>query len=250
MFKVRATLIRFAGDVEKYPCHFGYRVGDEIVYDGENFIGRICLQIMPLLNKHIPPLYAAGPRYVNPAFYYPFFYAPLSLKDPGLKKYDGLGFKIVKENIVEPRYHMANFKSPNAFKWPPHDKRDINREIIGRCDDLRTAATFKFEAFDLCDRGDAVPYFRKQMLILDKVLKKPGIGTEKILGEFSEDHIEEIYPGLNPVLLEVLVEELEVIEYLEIRSGKVSVTPGGEAKLNDFKAKLSGEEREALGILG
>ena len=33
------------------PCHFGYEAGDEIIDDEENFIGRICLQITPLLNK-------------------------------------------------------------------------------------------------------------------------------------------------------------------------------------------------------
>jgi hypothetical protein len=170
------------------------------------------------------------------------------VRDPEAKKYDGLGFKIVKENIVEPKYHMANFKSPDAFKWPVHDKRDIALEIMGRCDDLRTAATFKFEAFDLCDKGDAVPYFRKQMLILDRVLGNPGIPVEKIMGTFSKEHIEDIYPGLNPVLLEVLTEELDVIDYLDIRNGKASITNAGEAKLDDFKKGLSGEEREALGL--
>ena len=248
MFKVKAILVRFAGDVERYPCHFGYKVGDEIIYDGENFIGRICLQILPLLNKYIPPLYAAGPRYINPASYYPFFYAPLSVKDPVSKKYDGLGFRIVKKNVVEPPYHMANLKSPNAFKWPTHDKRDINQEIMVRCDDLRTAATFKFEAFDLCDKGDAVPYFRKQMLILDKVLNKPGIQVDRILCEFSKEHVEDIYPGLNPVLMEVLVEELEAIHYLDIHDAKASVTDKGAARLNDFKGSLTEEEKEALGI--
>ena len=248
MFKVKATLIRFAGDEEKYPCHFGYKIGDEIIYDGENFIGRICLQVVPLLNKHVPPLYAAGPRYVNPMFYFPFFYAPLSVRDPDSKKGDGLGFKILKKNIVEPKYHMANFKSPDAFKWPVHDKRDINKDIVGRCDDLRTAATFKFEAFDLCDKGDAVPYFRKQMIILEKVLNNPGIPVDKILDRLSKVHVEDIYPGLNPVLVEVLVEELEAMGYLEIKNGNASASQKGEAKLNDFLRTLSSEEREVLGI--
>ena len=248
MFKVKATLVRFAGDVERYPCHFGYEIGDEIIYDGENFIGRICLQILPLLNKHIPPLYSVGPRYVNPASYLPFFYAPLSYKDHSQKKYDGLGFKIVKETVTEPKYHMANFKSPNAFKWPVHDKRDIAVDLMGRCDDLRTAATFKFEAFDLCDKGDAVPYFRKQMLILDKVLQKSGIPVDNILNQFSKEHIEDIYPGLNLILVEVLVEELDLIGYLDVQDGKANITPKGKTKLDDFRTSLSPEEREALGI--
>jgi uncharacterized repeat protein (TIGR04076 family) len=247
MFKVKATLISFAGDVERYPCHFGYEVGDEIIYDGENFIGRICLQVIPLLNKYVPPLYSVGPRYVNPFSYFPFFYSPLSTRDPGQKKYDGLGFKIVKKKIIEPKYHMANFKSPNAFKWPVHDKRDIAKDLVGRCDDLRTAATFKFEAFDLCDKGDAVPYFRKQMLILKKVVEKPGIRADRIINNMSKKHVEEIYPGLNPVLMEVLVEELEAIGFVTIRDSGVSATDRGEAKLSEFTSSLTMDEREALG---
>jgi hypothetical protein len=248
MFKVKATLIGFAGDVARYLCHFNYQVGDEIIFDGEKFIGRICLQILPLLDKYVPPLFSAGPRYVNPFSYFPFFYSPLSVKDPGQKKYDGVGFKILKENPVEPKYHMANFKSPNAFKWPPHDKRDIARDLVGRCDDLRTAATFKFEAFDLADKGDAIPYFRKEMLILETVLPRPGIKVDKIRDEIPEKHIEDIYPGLYPVLFEALVEELEVIGFLKIEDGKATVTGEGQARLEAFKAGLTAEEREALGI--
>jgi len=246
MFKVKATLVRFAGDVERYPCHFGYEVGDEIIFDGENFIGRICLQILPLLNKYVPPLYSAGPRYVNPFSYFPFFYSPMSTKEAGQKKYDGVGFGMVKGEIIEPKYHMANFKSPNAFKWPAHDKREIGKDLVGRCDDLRTAATFKFEAFDLCDKGDAIPYFRKQMVILQKVLEKPGIVADRIMDELAKKHVEDIYPGLNPVMMEMLTEELEAIGYVEIHDSRVSATKKGETKLRNFITGLSQEEREAL----
>jgi hypothetical protein len=143
---------------------------------------------------------------------------------------------------------MANFKPPNAFKWPVHNKRDIERGCVGMCDDLRTAATFRFEAFDLCERGDAVPYFRKQMIILKKVIEKPGILADRILSDISKKHVDEIYPGLNPVLVEVLVEELEAIGFIEIRDSKVSATKKGEEKLSDFITRLSDEEREALEI--
>ena len=46
-FKVRFRLIAFMGDEEKYPCCFGYKIGDEIIYDGEEFTGRICLSLLP-----------------------------------------------------------------------------------------------------------------------------------------------------------------------------------------------------------
>lgn len=97
MFKVKATLISFAGDVERYPCHFGYEVGDEIIYDGENFIGRICLQIIPLLNKYVPPLYSVGPRYVNPFSYFPFFYSPLSTKNAAQRNTTASGSESCKK---------------------------------------------------------------------------------------------------------------------------------------------------------
>lgn len=248
MFKVKATLIGFAGDTEKFPCHFNYKVGDDIIFDGENFIGRICIQILPLLDKYVPPLFAAGPRYVNPNSYYPYFYSPLSTRDPSQKKYDGVGNRIYKGKYDLPKYHMGTFSAPGAFTWPPHDKRDLALDLVGRCDDLRTAATFKFEAFDLAERGDAVPYFRKEMLILSKVLPKPGIEAGRIRGEFSREHLEEIYPGLGPVLLEVLVEELQITGYLDVKAGRASVTPKGAAKLKAFIAGLSAEEKEALGL--
>ena len=234
--------------MERYPCHFGYKIGDEIIFDGEKFIGRICIQLLPLLDKYFLPLFAAGPRYVNPPYYYPFFYVPLSAKDPGAKKAAGVEFKLVKENFVEPKYSLGSLKSPDAFKWPPHNKRDIAKELIGRCDDLRTSATFKFEAFDLADKGDSTPYFRKEMMILEKVLPKPGIKVDKILNEFSKEHIEDIYPGLNPVLLQALAEELEAVGYLEIKQGKATVTAKGRTKLENFKESLTAEEKEALGI--
>ena len=65
----------------------------------------------------------------------------------------------------------------------------------------------KLEAFDLSDKGDATPYFRRQMSILHKVTAKPGIRVDAILGEFSKDEIEIPYPALGEVLVEALAEE-------------------------------------------
>ena len=106
----------------------------------------------------------------------------------------------------------------------------------------------KIEAFDLSDKGDATPYFRRQMSILSKVLPKPGIKTDKILNEFSKEQIGGIYPALSQIMVEALSEELELMGYLEIKNGKASVTKKGETKLEDFKATLTAEEREALRI--
>jgi hypothetical protein len=79
-------------------------------------------------------------------------------------------------------------------------------------------------------------------------LRKPGIQANKILSEFSQEQIEGIYPALSPIMVMVLVEELELMGYIELRKGKAQVSMKGEAKLNSFKDSLAKEERKALEI--
>jgi uncharacterized repeat protein (TIGR04076 family) len=248
MFQVKATVIGFLGDEERYPCHFQHKVGDEFIYDGEKYIGRICPHMASLLIPRMMPLCAAGPRIIQHGYYFPFWYAPVSVKDPSLKKYDGLGFRNVLKTIVEPPHHMARLTPPEAFNWPPQNERIVGRNITVVCGDTRTSMAMRIEAFDLSDKGDAVPYFRRQMSILSKVLLKQGIEVDKILNEFSKEQIEGIYPALGQVMVQVLSEELELMGYMEIKNGKASVTKKGEAKLEAFKKGLSAEEREALNL--
>jgi uncharacterized repeat protein (TIGR04076 family) len=99
MFKVKTTLIAFLGNTKRYPCHFDHKVGDEIVFDGEKYIGRLCSDVWPLLTPKVSAIFAAGPRYVEPGYYYPFWYAPLSTADPNMKKHDGIGFRNVFETF-------------------------------------------------------------------------------------------------------------------------------------------------------
>jgi ribosomal protein S19E (S16A) len=86
------------------------------------------------------------------------------------------------------------------------------------------------------------------MVILDKILKRPGIGVDKILDEFSKEQIEGIYPALSQIMVQVLIEELELMGYLEIHDGRAVVSKMGEAKLEGFTRSISPEEREALGL--
>ena len=247
-FKVKGTVVGFLGNEQKYPCHFKYSIGDEVIYDGEKYIGRMCAGLITPFNTKLLMLRTAGPRYVEPASYNPFWYAPISVHDESLKKYDGLGFRNVLETAVEPQYHMANLAPPDAFKWPPHEERNVAKAHMIVCGDIRTCAVMKMEAFDISDKGHDTPYFRREMVILSRVLPKPGVAVDKILGEFSKEEIEEIYPALSQMLVQALVDELDVIGYLEIQNGKATVTKKGEAKLEDFKKSLSAEEREALNI--
>ena len=248
MFQVKATVVGFLGDEETYPCHFQHKIGDEFIYDGEKYIGRICPHVAPAAIQRMMPLCAAGPRIISPGYYYPFWYAPVSRKDPNMKKYDGLGFKNVLKTVTEPPFHMARLAPPEAFNWPPHKERTIARNEGVVCGDTRTSMSMKIEAFDLSDKGDATPYFRRQMSILDKVLPKQGIEVDKILDEFSKDEIEIPYPALSQIMIEALSEELELLGYLEIQDGKASVPKKGEAKLETFKKSLSSEERQSLNM--
>jgi hypothetical protein len=193
-------------------------------------------------------LHSAGPRYKDYLFYYPFLYAPVSVEDPSLKKYDGLGFKNVFQTYTEPKHHMANLASSGAFKWPPPEERFTQREVKVICPDYRTSVVVKLEAFDISDKGRNIPYFRREMAILDKVLRKPGIEANKILNEFSKEQVEEIYPALSQVMIQSLLEELDLMGYLEIQDGKVFANKKADTRLAEFKTSLSTEERAALKI--
>jgi uncharacterized repeat protein (TIGR04076 family) len=249
-FQVKATVVRFLGDEEKYPCHFQHRVGDEFIYDGEKYLGTICPSMARFLIPSMMPLHAAGPRVIPPSgYYYPFWYSSLSRKAPELKKYDGLGFQNVLETAVEAQYHAANQFPPNANKWPPHPERTVCKETSTVvCPDPRTLMVMKMEAFDLSDKGYDVPYFRREMVILDRVLKKEGIPTSSILGEFSKKEIEDIYPALSQIMVDCLIEELELMGYLKIKGGKASVHVKGRKKLESFKSGLPSEARKALKV--
>jgi uncharacterized repeat protein (TIGR04076 family) len=246
MFKVRAIVVDFKGDKEKYPCHHGYKLGDEFIFDGASFIGNICPSLALTAVPRMIEVHAAGPRYKDYIHYYPFLYAPHSIEDPTFKKYDGLGYRNIFENYDVPRYHVANLASSGAFAWPPPEHRIEHRDVKLVCPDYRTSVVVKIEAFDVSDAGRNIPFFRREMSILDKVLKKTGIRTEDILGEFTREQIEVIYPALSQAMVESLLEELEITGYVKIQDGRVTAGEKARAKLRDFIAGLSATERKAL----
>jgi uncharacterized repeat protein (TIGR04076 family) len=245
-YKVKVTMVGFLGNTQKYPCHFQHKPGDHVIFDGEKFVGRMCSSVWPLVMPMVSAIHMVGPTWKSPAHSYPFWYAPLSVDDPGAKKYDGLGFKNVLETAVEPQYHMANMQPKGAFIWPPLEEKSVASTPTIICGDTRTAAMFKIEAFDLADGGYHVPYYRRQMVILHKVLANQGIAEDKVVGLFSKEENENIYPALGNVMVKALDDELEYMGYIERRDGKVTVTEKGKKKLEDFKASLPAEDRAAL----
>ena len=248
MFKVKGIVVGFLGNQEIYPCHMGHKVGDEIIFDGESYHGRLCPDVWPLIAPKVSALHKAGPRYVEWEAYYPFWYCPLSIKDLSQKKYDGLGFRNNLTTIVPPKYDMANLLPSDAFQWPPHQKRDILMGTSVICPDSRTSMLMELTAFDLGDKGFDIPFFRRQMTILNKLYTEGHLPIDKIITTFSKKQIENIYPALTPMLINILVEELELMGYLEIKGRQVNITSKGYQKQADFITSLSTEEKEALQI--
>jgi uncharacterized repeat protein (TIGR04076 family) len=246
MFKVRITVLGALGDEKKYPCHFHHKPGDEIVFDGETMQGKLCPVTWTLVMPHVEAFYNAGPRYHISDYYAPFWYCPTSIKDASMTVYDGRGYKNVLKKIVEPKYTLGGLKPEHAFQWPPHGERTVASDVIVTCKDMRTAMMFKIEAFDLSDAGYSVPFYRRQMCILARVLPKNGIAVEDILGLFSKQEQLKIYPALSPQVMPPLVEELELLKYMDIRKGKAFVTAKGKKKLEAFKKALSAVEKKAL----
>ena len=89
MFKVRCKLIAFRGDVETFPCHFGYKIGDEIYYDGVHFIGKICQGLLPSMIPVVKGMFLLGDKYNENIFYR---YRGYDRPDPGMAKHDGVGY--------------------------------------------------------------------------------------------------------------------------------------------------------------
>jgi uncharacterized repeat protein (TIGR04076 family) len=251
MFKVKATVIGFLKDEQRYPCHFRYKVGDVITYDGETIAGRVCPSIMPNLAKAFNEIFASGGRHREgeaAGSYFPFWHSPLSRYDPAYKKYDGVGFKPTLERADEDYSYTPD---ETLFDNPPQGRYFIGsgtekKTITVTCGDQHTLAQLEVAAYDLADRGDALPYFRRAMTILARVAAHPGTKLEDVPGLFGQEEIENIYPYLGQKISAILVGELELVGYVTVQDGKVTATEAGRRKIKDFTASLTGEEREAL----
>ena len=63
MFKVKCKLVAFVGHEEKFPCHFGYKIGDEFYYDGVEFKGRICPGLLASMMPVVHGTFLLGYKY-------------------------------------------------------------------------------------------------------------------------------------------------------------------------------------------
>ena len=200
MYKVKCVLISFEGDERAYPCHFNYKIGDEFYYDGVSFTGRICPGLLASMMPVVHGVYMLGNKYFENVMYR---YRGHDARDPKMAKYDGAGFRPLKITAASmPQAMGAHFV----------------------CGDTRTLAHFTCEAVDLSDSDYAQPFYRREIAILEKIEKEPGIKTGDIIDRFSDFEREKISPPLTPVLMKLLLDALADMNYIEIRDGRAYAT--------------------------
>jgi uncharacterized repeat protein (TIGR04076 family) len=212
MYKVRCRLLGFEGDEQLYPCHFGYKIGDEIFYDGVHFTGRVCPGLLDSMMPVVRVVFLVGYKYSENVFY---LYRGLDTRDPGMQKYDGVGFKPLKElpeGVQKPSLLPTGLRTEKA------------RMAHFLCADHRILAHFVCEPVDLSDSYYAQPFYRRALAILDKITAEPGIYTEEILSRFTDFERNEISPPLTPVFQQVLLEALSDLQYIEIKQNRVYAT--------------------------
>jgi uncharacterized repeat protein (TIGR04076 family) len=214
MFKVRCKVYRFVGNEKEFPCHFNYKIGDEFFYDGTYFTGRICPGLFTCMMPVIHGVHLMGNRYGENIMYK---YRGLDAKDPSMAKYDGTGFRPV-EKLPDDASELMK----QTFSSIPHTEKV--RAARFSCTDTRTLPQFACEAVDLSDSDYCQPFYRRSIAILEKIEAEPGIDQNEILNRFTEFEREKISPALTPVLVQVLLEALLDMGYIEIRNGKLHAT--------------------------
>lgn len=221
-FKVRCKLVGFANDVDNFPCHFDYQIGEEFTYDGERIEGRICPGVLLTMVPTIWHTFFSGNRAYERII---FRYSGLSAKDPSMKTYDGIGFRPLKKP-------PAGAGERSKIVVSPERPTSLKGGAGFACADCRTSAYFMVESFDLASGGYTLPYYRREMSLLEKIRNEPGIPADEILGKFTEWEREEIYPPLSPVNVRLMLDELAEVNYIELRNGKAypKSTPRGKNK--------------------
>jgi uncharacterized repeat protein (TIGR04076 family) len=202
-YKVRAKLVGFMGNPEKFPCHFGYEIGEEFTYDGERFEGRVCAGLVRTVVADMLIMATSGYKHFERIMFK--YHGGPSVKDESMKKYDGVGFRMAKE---APNPKMA------AFIPKPGGGR------ITQCGDPLTLASFELEVVGLAPGGYFKGDYMREMSILDKIKAEPGLTIDGILSSYNDFERNEIYPQLNPDLVRLMLDELETVNYIELKEGK------------------------------
>jgi uncharacterized repeat protein (TIGR04076 family) len=209
MYKVQCKLISFEGDEKKFPCHFNYKIGDEFYYDGVYFTGRICPGLFASMMPIIHGVYLNGNRFSESIMY---LYRGPDVRDTSMAKYDGEGFKpIPSDPAIVQRMDMVMPRNPKTGK------------VSGGhflCADHRILAHFACRPVDISDSEYAQPFYRREISILGKIEKEPGIKVSEILNKFTKFELEQIGPPLSQQLFDIMMYALEDMKYIDIKDGK------------------------------
>ena len=214
MFKVRCELVSFEADEETFPCHFNYKIGDEIYFDGVYFTGRICPGLFASMMPVVHGVFLLGHKYSENIMYR---YRGHDTRDPSMHKYDGAGFRPVKSPEKGPPGKMGE-----VMTFDPKTGKARGAHFL--CGDERTLAHFSCEPVDLSDSDYAQPFYRRGVATLKKIKSEPGIHVTEILSRFSEFERNEISPVLTPALLSVILEALTDMKYIECRENGLYTT--------------------------
>jgi uncharacterized repeat protein (TIGR04076 family) len=202
-YKVKATLVGFLGNQEKFPCHFDYKIGDSFTYDGEIFEGRVCSGLMHTVIPDMMIMAHSGQEHFKRIMFR--YHGGRSVRDPGFKKYDGVGFRMAKD---KPDPEKA------IFTPRPEGGR------ISFCGDPLTLAGFRIEPVDLAPGGYFRGEYMREMSILEKIKAEPGLTVDDILSKYNDFERYDVYPQLNPGIVKLMLEEMETVNYIEMKEGK------------------------------
>jgi uncharacterized repeat protein (TIGR04076 family) len=214
VFKVRCQLRAFFGNEEIFPCHFGYKIGDEFYYDGVYFTGRIC---PGLLASMMPVIYGTcmlGNKYSENIM---FKYRGFDKRDASMAKYDGVGYCPLDAPPEGTPEKILKTLGP-----VPKTEKIKGGHFL--CGDYRILADFTCQAVDLSDSEYAQPFYRRAIAVLDKIEAEPGIKAAEILDRFSDFERNKISPPLTPIFLQVLLEALTDMNYIKFRGKRIHST--------------------------
>ena len=215
MYKVKCTLFEFIRDEKEHPCHFNYKIGDEIYYDGVYFTGRICPSLISTMMPIVNGVFLLGHKFTEDIV---FRYRGYDVRDPEMEKYDGIGFRAADR----PENAAPSARERNKPPDNPVTGRSRGHHFF--CGDQRTLAHFSCEPVDLSDSDYAQPFYRREIAILEIIESEPGIKTDEIIDRFTDFQKNEISPRLTPVLFDLLLEALEDMRYIDIIDGKAYAT--------------------------
>jgi uncharacterized repeat protein (TIGR04076 family) len=203
-YKVKATHVGFMGNNEKFPCHFDYHEGDWFTYDGEVFEGKVCSGLMGNVVADMMIMAHSGMHHFNHIMFR--YHGGRSIRDESFKEYDGIGFRMARGDKPDP--------DKAAFVPHPGGPR------VSFCGDPLTLAGFKLEPVDLASGGYFKGSYMRMMNIMEKLKEDPGLDIEGILGKYNDFELNDIYPQLNPNIINQMLEEMETVGYIEMKDGK------------------------------